>query len=106
LDEALWANKTTYKSPTSLSPFQLVYGKSCHLPVELEHKAFWALKFLNFDSKAAGDKRRLQLQELEEMRLNTYESSKLYKERMKAYHDKKILKRNFYPGQSVLLLNF
>jgi len=60
---------------------------------------------LNFDPKAAGEKRKLQLQELEEMRLSAYESSKLYKERMKAYHDNKILKREFYPSQFVLLFN-
>ena len=74
LDDVLWAYRIAYKSPTSLSPFLLVYGKSCRLHVELEHKAFWALKFLNFDPKAAGEKRKLQLQELEEMRLSAYES--------------------------------
>jgi len=63
------------------------------------------LKFLNFDPKAAGEKRKLLLQELEEMRLSAYKSSKFYKEKMKAYHDKKILKREFYPSQSVLLFN-
>ncbi|XP_047147403.1 uncharacterized protein LOC124819854 [Vigna umbellata] len=105
LDDALWAYRTAYKSPTGLSLFQLVYGKSCHLPVELEHKKLWVLKFLNLDSKAAREKRRLQLQEFEEMRFDAYESSKLYKERMKAYHDKKIFKREFYPSQLVLWFN-
>ncbi|MCI55977.1 putative protein NYNRIN-like, partial [Trifolium medium] len=47
LDEALWAYRTAFKSPIGHTPFQMVYGKSCHLPVELEHKAYWALKFLN-----------------------------------------------------------
>jgi len=57
------------------------------------------------DDEAAGEKRKLQLQEYEEMRLSAYESSEIYKGKMKAYHDKKILKREFYPGQSVLLFN-
>jgi len=66
--------------------------------VELEHRAFWALKWLNFDSKASVEKRMFQLNELEEMRLNAYNSSRLYKERIKAYHNKKLLKREFQTG--------
>jgi len=89
--EALWAYREIYKSPIGLMPFQMVYGKSCHLPVELEHKVFWALKFLNFDQDKAGEKRKLQMYELEEMRNQAYESSKLYKEKAKNYHDKKIV---------------
>jgi len=88
-----------------MSPFQLIYGKACHLPVEMEYRAFWALKWLNFDSKASIEQRKIQLQELEEMRLNAYQSSRLYKERVKAYHDKKLLKRNFEPREPVLLFN-
>ena len=83
----------------------MVYGKSCHLPVEMEYKAYWALKFLNFDETTSREQRRLQLLELEEMRLNAYESSKLYKEKVIKYHDKKLLKKDFQPGQQVLLLN-
>jgi len=74
--------------------------------VEVGHKAFWALKWLNFDSKASVEKRKIQLSKLEEIRLSAYQSSKLYKELVKAYHDKKLLKRNFQPGQLVLLFNY
>ncbi|XP_020237371.1 uncharacterized protein LOC109816697 [Cajanus cajan] len=88
-----------------LTPFQLVYGKACHLPVELEHKAYWALRMLNFDPLSTGEKRKLELHALDELRLQAYESSKLYKEKVKSYHDKTILKREFRAGQSVLLFN-
>ena len=59
LDDELWEHRIAFKTPIGLAPFQLVYGKSCHLPVEMEHKAYWALKFLNFDEAASRERRKL-----------------------------------------------
>jgi len=88
-----------------MTPFKLIYGKSCHLPVELKDKAYWAIWTLNLDHNLAGEKRKLQLSELEELRMDAYENARIYKERTKKWHGKHILKKDFKSGDLVRLFN-
>ncbi|GKD58250.1 reverse transcriptase domain-containing protein, partial [Tanacetum coccineum] len=106
LDDALWAFRTAYKTPTGTTPYKLVYGKNCHLPFEIEHRAYWALKNCNPDLIAAGEKRMFQLHELDEFRHQAYENSRLYKARTKVWHDRKLkMRKEFKHGNKVLLFH-
>nr|GEX20457.1 reverse transcriptase domain-containing protein [Tanacetum cinerariifolium] len=87
------------------TPYKLVYEKACHLPIELEHKAYWALKHCNFDLKSTGDHQKVQMNELNELQDQAYENYLIYKEKIKKIHGSKIKYRIFNVGDRILLFN-
>ncbi|GKD99391.1 reverse transcriptase domain-containing protein, partial [Tanacetum coccineum] len=105
LDDALWAFRAAFKTPIGCTPYKLVYEKACHLPIKLEHKAYWDLKWANFDLKTVGNHRKVQLNELKELRDQACENSLIYKEKTKKIHDAKIKNHEFHFGDRVLLFN-
>ena len=101
--DSLWAYRTTDKTILGMSPYRLVYGKVCHLPVEIEYMAWWAVKKLNLDMGKVCLKRLLDINELEELRNDAYSNSKIAKDKLKKWHDQLIARKHFKQGDQVLL---
>ncbi|KAK5843613.1 hypothetical protein PVK06_006071 [Gossypium arboreum] len=98
LNNALWAYRTVYRGPIGMTQYRFVFGKACHLPVELEHKAYWAIRQCNMELEPARKSRKLDIQELEEIGNDAYENARIYKNKTKLFHDRKIAQKHFSVG--------
>ena len=105
LTDVLWSYHNAYKTLIGMSQYWLIYEKACYLPMELEHKAYWAIKMFNFSLDKASSLRKLQLNELDEIRNEAFDRSRISKEQMKVFHEKNILRKTFELSQKVLLYN-
>ena len=98
------AYKIAFKTPLGTTPCYLVYGKACHLPIKLEHRAYWAIKSVNIDLKAINRRRKFQLNEFDEWWMVAYDNMRIYKDKIKKYHDMSIHhSKQFKEGDQVLL---